>query len=178
MSSVNTTGCTCPPNNSAVAVPHQPTCPMYSPPPQMNAKDEGQKRSMWRLSDDRKHVESAWQGIWAPLLPSEVVKALKEYEHDRNRFSALQQQVTELEGLAALADELRDQLRWLELSAQKGSPLANLLARYDALSAPASDTGGHEYRPSSDLVGSPCALCRQRPDEHDGLGSEESWNND
>lgn len=40
------------------------------------------------------------------------------------------------------------------------------------------DTSRHEYRPSSDLVGSPCALCRQRPDEHDGLRSEESWNND
>lgn len=25
----------------------------------------------------------------------------------------------------------------------------------------------HDYRPSSDLIGSPCALCRQRPDEHD-----------
>lgn len=48
-----------------------------------------------------------------------------------------------------------------------------------ALSAPSSDTGGeHKYRPSSDLAESPCALCRQRPDEHDGLGSEESWNND
>lgn len=25
----------------------------------------------------------------------------------------------------------------------------------------------HEYRPSSDLDGSPCAVCRMRPDEHD-----------
>jgi hypothetical protein len=24
----------------------------------------------------------------------------------------------------------------------------------------------HEYRPSSDLDGSPCAICRDRPDDH------------
>lgn len=105
----------------------------------MNAKDKGQRLSMWRLSEDRKHVESSWQGIWAPLLPGEVVKALKEYEHDRTRLNALQQQLadaltyqTELAGRvyeteqqladlkaerdryrdkAALADALRNRLK-------------------------------------------------------------------
>lgn len=30
----------------------------------------------------------------------------------------------------------------------------------------------HNYRPSSDLDGSPCAFCRQRPDEHDDFAPE------
>jgi hypothetical protein len=30
----------------------------------------------------------------------------------------------------------------------------------------------HDYRPSSDLDGSPCAFCRMRPDEHDDFAPE------
>lgn len=30
-----------------------------------------------------------------------------------------------------------------------------------------SFSASHDYRPSSDLDGSPCAICRERPDDHD-----------
>lgn len=35
-----------------------------------------------------------------------------------------------------------------------------------------SEAERHEYRPSSDLVGSPCAFCRMRPDDHDDFARE------
>lgn len=152
----------------------------------MSEHEQGAEQWASRLS-------IAHEGMWEvfrrrPGLPEEEFLVRFHYSADDLRDylnaleadnAALRTQLTTAEAKAALADELAGHLRyWLGAgwaSTTRGVASHTALDRFDALSR---DTGRHEYRPSSDLVGSPCALCRQRPDEHDGLRSEESWNND